>query len=233
MRPPTLEPTLAVQHDTGLVVAAAGSGSRFGPGRNKLLQMLDDVPVVCHCLRTFLTVIPARAAVVLTAPGTDNLFRDAFNRHGIPRDVAIASGGSRRQDSVFRGLELLPETAHVAVIQDGARPYSSAALLSDCIASARARGSGIAARPVVDTIKIAAPDGKVISTPDRSTLWAVETPQAFHRRLIQQCYARIIAAGYDVTDDAQALELSGEPVYLVEHREMNAKITYARDLRRT
>ncbi len=217
-------------HDVGLVIAAAGSSRRFGRGTNKLLSDLNGMPVICYCLQTFLKVIDPHMVVILVAPAAEDTFRSVFAHHGIPESIIVTTGGRQRQDSVYRGLCALPNTVNIAVIQDGARPYSSVGILRACIASARERGSGIAAKRVVDTIKIATPDGKVVSTPDRNKLWAVETPQVFKRDLIQRCYQHVIDAGHHVTDDGQALEICGKPVYLVEHHEMNAKITYARDL---
>ncbi len=216
--------------DVGLIVAGGGSGTRFGGGSNKLLRELNGVPVVCWCLRTFLAGIPPASAVLLTPAGLEEDFRSVLRLHGIPEGIRIAPGGATRQDSVYAGLQLLPPQVRIVAIQDGARPFSTLQLLSDCVKSARLRGSGVAAFPVTDTIKVVDSDGKVISTPDRKTLWAAETPQVFQRDLIEKAYDALMRSGRQVTDDAQAMELSGLPVFLVEHAGHNRKITFPTDL---
>jgi 2-C-methyl-D-erythritol 4-phosphate cytidylyltransferase len=217
-------------HELGLIVAAAGASNRFGNGRNKLLETLDGKPVICHCLHNFLPLLNPANIIVLVPDGMQKTFRQIFDANAVPREVTIAAGGKIRQQSVYNGIRQLPDSVEIVAIQDGARPYSTAKILAACVKSARQHGSGIAARPVTDTIKIAAPDGKVISTPDRRQLWAAETPQVFQRRLIEHAYKKLIAEGHEVTDDAQAAELAGANVYLVTSTTRNSKITFAEDL---
>lgn len=221
---------MGIQADVGLVVAAAGSSSRFGTGDCKLLYELNGIPVLCHCLRTFARIVAPQATVVMAPPTMLKTFRKTLTASGIHPDVRVLPGGAERQDSVYKGIMALPLFVHIVAIQDAARPYTTPRLLEECIDSARRHGSGVAAKPVTDTIKIAGADGKVASTPDRSTLWAAETPQVFQRTLIADSYREIMAGGKHVTDDAQAVELANHPTFLVRHHEVNSKITYATDL---
>ena len=216
--------------DTGLILAAAGASRRFGGEQNKLLQPLDGVPLVCHSLRTFLPLLDPEAVVVMVPAELTTEFRHALGQGGIPDTVRIMSGGEERQETIYRGLCALEDRVTVVATQDGARPYTPQSLFAACIASARSRGSGVAARRVTDTIKVADADGRVVSTPDRATLWAAETPQIFDYSKIRAAYERLFASGGRVTDDAQALERAGEPVYLVAHEGRNPKITYPSDL---
>ncbi len=217
-------------HDVGLIIAAAGGSSRFGAGGNKLLRMIEGTPVLGCTLKRFLQIIPPENVVVLAPAAMQDMFRQTLMEAGIPPAVKIAAGGAQRQDSVAKGLQLLPSAVAIVAIQDAARPFTSLDLLRRCIASARRQGSGVAARQVTDTIKVAAADGRVISTPDRSSLRAAETPQVFQRALIEKAYRHLSARGLSVTDDAQAAEIAGIPVFLVEHSEVNSKITFPEDL---
>jgi 2-C-methyl-D-erythritol 4-phosphate cytidylyltransferase len=216
--------------DVGLVVAASGQSSRFGSGKNKLLRLLAGRPVFCHCLQNFLPGLNPANIVLCVSPDLREEFAEALQLAGLPPEIRLVLGGASRQESVFRGLQALPAGVKIVAVQDAARPYSSLELLRACVESARKRGSGIAAHKVTDTIKVAAADGLVNSTPDRATLWAAETPQVFQRELLERAYRQVFANGCDVTDDAQAVERLPSPVYLVEHLAGNAKITYPADL---
>ncbi len=217
--------------EVGVVIAAGGSATRFGGTTNKLLRNLDGIPLIAHCLRTFLTVLPADQMVVVIPPGQGAEFHGALRAGGLdPKAIRCVGGGERRQDSVGNGLRALPSPLTIVAVQDAARPYSSQSLIKDCLESARRHGSGVAARRVVDTIKVADSAGRVQRTLDRNLLWATETPQVFRRELLEAAYRQANAQGLAVTDEAQAVEILGQPVHLVEHREPNPKITFASDL---
>ena len=219
------------QSDVGLIVAAAGTSQRFGNNRNKLLEPLDGIPVFCHCLRNFAPLILPELTVLVISETHQAQFEDALCQLNLPTGCPrIVSGADSRQESVLKGLQALPEAARFVAVADGARPYSTAHLLALCLKSARHRGSGVAARRITDTIKMATADGRVISTPQRSRLWATETPQVFQRKTLQKAYERVLAEDIEVTDEAQAVELLGEPVFLVEHNDLNRKITFQNDL---
>lgn len=215
--------------DVGIVVAAGGAAQRFGIGRNKLLCDLNGLPLVCHCLLTFLERVPAPNIVLVVPTAADAEFGDALRRCSLDC-VRRIPGGSTRQESVWAGINALPEGVEIVAIHDAARPFTTNDLLAECVASARRRGSGVAAHRVTDTIKIAKADGEVVSTPDRTILWAAETPQVFQRRLIESGYGRLKFSGERLTDDAQAVEACGGKVHLVDHDSPNPKITFARDL---
>ena len=224
--PPVDDPREPLFDDVGLIVAAAGESRRFGGHLNKLLVALEDVPVVCHCLRNFASVVPPEMTVLVVPAEAQQQFRRALATHGIPDTVGIVTGANTRQESVWRGLQALPSAAAFAVVHDAARPFCPADLLRKCIASARLRGSGVAATPVTDTIKVAEPNGRVLRTPERARLWAAETPQVFEISLLRDAYTHVRRQNQQVTDDAQAVECYGEAVYLVPHKILNRKITY-------
>ena len=216
--------------DTGLVIVAGGGGSRFGGGKNKLLVEFEGLPVILHSLRRFAPHLPpGHTVLVLSAALRGDLIPLIENEDFFPR-IALVNGGSRRQDSVFAGLTALPRTCAIAAIHDAARPRAGLDLLTACVQSARLRGSGVAAIPVRDTTKVVNVDGDVIETLDRDTLRATETPQVFERTLILRAYREILNRGIAVTDDAQAVELTGGNVHLVLHAGDNRKITFQSDL---
>ena len=218
-----------VMRDVGVVVAAAGGSRRFG--RNKLFELLDGMPLFCHSLRRFAAAVPDGATVLVVAAGSEHRFRRAMESYvETSASIRIVPGGSTRQESVLNGLDALPESAEIVAVQDAARPYSSLSLLKACIESARKRGAGVAARRVIDTIKIASPDGRVTSTPARRTLWAAETPQVFPRQALLTAYRFVEKQNLSVTDDSQAVECGGGDVFLVEHEDPNPKITFPHDL---
>lgn len=216
--------------DTALIIAAGGTSRRFGTGENKLLRQLNGLPVICHTLKNFLSVLNPDMVVVVVPEGNEEQFRRAFAAGAVPDQIDVEKGGYTRQESVLNGLRELPERAQYVAIQDGARPFTSVELLTACLKSARQHGSGVAARKVTDTIKIAEPGGRVVSTPDRDTLWATETPQVFKTRLIHDAYEKAVRKNLHTTDDAQVAELAGHDVYLVAHYEDNRKITFVHDL---
>jgi len=222
---------MAILPHLGLILAAGGSGQRFTAGQNKLLLIWQGLPIFCHSLRHFLPLLNPAHIVIAVPAGMEPAFREQLARAGSPAAIRCGAGGDTRQDSVMNALRLLPPVVTLVAVQDAARPCTGRELLARCAESAATRGSGVAARRVTDTIKVADPAGLIQATPDRHTLWAAETPQVFRRDWLEAGYARIIATGRQVTDDAQAVEVLGEAVYLVENPDPNPKITYPDDLR--
>lgn len=143
-------------------------------------------------------------------------------------------GGDTRQDSVRRGLAALPEAAQQVLIHDGARCLVEPDLLRRCcqaLGEATRVGAGmIAATPVTDTIKQVGEDGRIQATPDRSRLWAAQTPQGFGVEPLRQAHARAEAEGWAVTDDAALFERLGWPVHVLEAPPSNIKVTTPFDL---
>ena len=212
--------------DTGLVLAAGGSSRRFGAG-NKLFADLAGMPVVLHSLKR-LSPLVAQTVLVVPAEAIHD-FAVLLQAHGC-QDIQLVVGGSERQSSVLAGVKALREELTLVAVQDAARPLTTADLLARCVDSARRYGSGIAAHPVTDTIKVADQDGIVLDTPPRSTLWAAETPQCLRIDWLRQAYEHCLGNNIPVTDDAQAVQLLGHPTRLVPSKTPNLKITRPEDL---
>lgn len=194
------------------IVVAGGSGQRFG--KPKQFEELGGRRVLDWAVAA---ASDASDGVVLVLPAADV---DRSN----PLEVA---GGATRSESVRNGLAAVPETATVVCVHDAARPFASSLVFAAVIdAVADGADAAVPGVPVVDTIKVVAVDGTVMSTPDRSTLVAVQTPQAFRASSLRAAHA----AGAEGTDDAALVERLGGRVVVVPGEPRNRKITHPEDL---
>ena len=211
------------------LVAAAGSSSRMG-GTDKLMEFLDNVPVL---MRT-LTALQRAAAIdeIVIAAREDALvdISTLCKTYGITKCSKVVRGGESRCHSVLlAALETSPE-AKLLAVQDGARPLVTPALIDRTVEAAAKCGAAAPAVPVKDTIKTVAEDGAVTGTPDRSTLRAVQTPQVFEADLLKAALQSALENEVPVTDDCSAVERLGKVVYLIDGDEENLKITTPVDL---
>ena len=214
---------------TSALVAAAGSSSRMG-GTDKLMEFLDNVPVL---MRT-LTALQRAAAIdeIVIAAREDALvdISTLCKTYGITKCSKVVRGGESRCHSVLlAALEASPE-ARLLAVQDGARPLVTPALIDRTVEAAAKCGAAAPAVPVKDTIKTVAEDGAVTGTPDRSTLRAVQTPQVFEADLLKAALQSALENEVPVTDDCSAVERLGKVVYLIDGDEENLKITTPVDL---
>ncbi len=211
-----------------LLIAAAGSGRRMGADRNKLLLPLAGRPVIAWTLQAALAAERIRWIGVVG----QEMDRSAILSlvEGVSKPVHWIQGGSTRQESVLRGLAGLPADATQVLIHDGARCLAEPALFDRC-ADALAGGQAlIAATPVTDTIKRVDGQGVITATPDRSELWAAQTPQGFQVDQLRQGHAEAQAKGWSVTDDASLYERLGWPVQVLDAGPANIKVTTPFDL---
>ncbi|ALS26149.1 2-C-methyl-D-erythritol 4-phosphate cytidylyltransferase [Paenibacillus cisolokensis] len=215
-------------NEWGAVVVAAGRGTRMGTAESKQYLLLRDKPILVHTLETFQSM--AEIAEIALVVGKDDIGRcsEWTSRYGLTKVRAIVEGGRERQHSVMRGLAALG--TDWAMVHDGVRPFVRASSIRACCAAAERVGAAVLAVPVKDTIKQVGPDGLIASTPDRRSLWAIQTPQAFRRSLLQEALERAAAEGFLGTDDAMAVERTGAPVAVVEGDYTNIKITTPDDL---
>lgn len=212
------------------IVLGGGSGTRMQAETNKVFLPLRGVPVIVRAVAPFSAL--CAGAVVVAAKREVEEMQSLLSRFGLSRFVkAVVAGGAQRQDSVRNGLNALPEDAECALIHDGARALVTEDVIRRAIESVEKHDSGVAAVPVTDTIKRAAPGGLVLETPDRSALYAMQTPQAFRLPLILKAHELAKRDGFLGTDDASLLEHAGLPVYLSEGSYENLKLTTPTDLR--
>lgn len=212
-----------------VILLAGGSGARMGAGRNKVLLPLVRESVLSRAARAFAGL--ADGMVVVSRPEDQAAIRADLTASGaFPGPMCIVPGGDTRQASVWHGLQALPpEVTHV-LIHDGARCLVDEGTIRRAMEAAQRCGSGVAAVPVVDTIKQADEGWRVAATPDRASLRAVQTPQAFRVELIRRAHLAAQAEGYLGTDDASLLEHMGLPVQLTEGHRRNIKLTTPEDM---
>lgn len=210
----------------GAVIAAAGSSSRMG-GRDKLAEPLDGIPVILRTLAAVEAVPEIREIVVVTREDRVEEYRRLLGQ--CSRLRAVVPGGSTRQESVRNGVRALSPDCTLAAIHDGARPLVTPEVFARCIEAARSCGAATAAVPVKDTIKLADEAGRVLDTPDRSRLWAVQTPQIFDRERYLRAAEEAERWGLSCTDDCQLFEAMGWEVQLVMGDYRNLKLTTPED----
>jgi 2-C-methyl-D-erythritol 4-phosphate cytidylyltransferase len=209
----------------GAVIVAAGSSRRMS-GVDKVLASLGGRPVLALVINTFQECDSIDRIVVVLGKQNLRKGRKMVAEEGWSKVADVCVGGERRQDSVIAGLEKLGKCEWV-VIHDGARPLVTKDLIESGLEAAAETGAAIAAVPVTDTIKVAGDDMIVQGTPPRNSLWSVQTPQVFRYDLITEAYHRL---KYEVTDDARAVEYSGNRVKLYTGSYDNIKITKPDDL---
>lgn len=214
------------QGKIGVVIAAAGSSSRMG-GRDKLTEPLGGIPVILRTLAAVEAVPEVDEIVVVTREERVEEYRQLLGQ--CSRLLAVVPGGSTRQESVQNGVRALSSDCRLAAIHDGARPLVTPEVFARCIEAARSCGAATAAVPVKDTIKLADERGRVVDTPDRSRLWAVQTPQIFDRDEYLRAAAEAERRGLFCTDDCQLFEAMGREVQLVLGDYRNLKLTTPED----
>ena len=175
------------------IVLAAGSGRRMGAGPKKQYLELGAKPLVCHALQAFEDSFTEDVVLVVPAEDIEYCRAEIVERYGFSKVRAVIAGGRERYDSVAAGLRWLEAAVpppHLVFIHDGARPFVTQEMLRDLYDAAAESGAAVAAMPVKNTIKVADENGYVISTPDRASLWEMQTPQVFEFGLIRDCYER-------------------------------------------
>ncbi len=212
--------------NTRLLIAAAGLGERLGGRRPKALVPLMGRPLLLRTLDRFREA-GLTEGVVLVPPG----WGDGFSTILAGRGLRLVEGGTRRQDSVGHGLAALDDDAEVVVIHDAARPFVSVEAIRASIEAAVAFGAATVAIPSIDTILEGDAEGFLQSTPERSRLWACQTPQTFRVEVIREAHRRATAEGFEGTDDASLVRRMGGRVKLVMGSRHNLKITLPEDLR--
>ncbi len=221
------------QADVGVVIVAGGSGSRAAGSSGELKQFrwVGDKPMLLHAVHAFQRR-PDVALVVCVLPRSHAadpppwLFQCDLDR------LMVTTGGRDRGESVWNGLEDLPDEAAVAVIHDAARPLVTDATIDAVITEARRGHGAVAALPVVDTLKEVDATGRITRTVDRAGLWRAQTPQAFPLRVIEHAYVEARRDGVTATDDAALVERLGLEVVVVRGSERAMKVTEEADFAR-
>lgn len=214
----------------GVVIPAAGQGKRMGAGFNKQFLILRGEPILVHTVRLFQESSYVTEIVIVGAEDDISIIRELAYQHKFDKVAAICKGGVQRQDSVRAGVQALSHTIQRVVVHDGARPLLTLEEFHRFLGAAECFSAAIMAIPVKDTIKQILATGEVSTTLPRQHLRAVQTPQSFERRLLQEAHYQAATAGYYGTDDASLLEWMGYPVQVIEGSQENIKVTTPEDL---
>lgn len=208
------------------VIVAAGSGSRVGLGYNKMLFKLKNGNTILEETMHIFEKDRRCKEIVVVASKQD---KEAFSKLCKEDHVLLVEGGATRQESVWNGLQKVHYP--YVMIHDGARPWLSMDCIDRIVETLESARACLLMVPVKDTIKVVE-NGVVKHTPQRSTLWQAQTPQAFSTQDIVNAYKEANRLGVQATDDAQIMELCGnEDVIVVEGSYENQKVTTIEDLK--
>ena len=201
------------------IVLAAGSGKRMNSAVAKQYLMLQDKPVIWYALKTFEESSVVDDCILVVGSGeVEYCSKHIVEKYGFTKVRAVIEGGPERFISVWEGLKWLAEHSYkdgqgIVFIHDGARPFVNEQMIRDTYSAAKEYGACVAAMPVKDTIKIGDEEGFAVQTPNRKTVWMVQTPQVFDRSLITEAYRTLVEQlddlrrkGIEITDDAMVVE---------------------------
>ncbi|GGZ95749.1 2-C-methyl-D-erythritol 4-phosphate cytidylyltransferase [Streptomyces echinoruber] len=225
---------------TAAVIPAAGRGVRLGPGAPKALRALGGVPMLIHAVRAMAASRAVSLVVVVAPPDGAAEVKSLLDAHALPgagaggTDFLVVPGGESRQESVRLGLEALPPDHDIVLVHDAARPLVPVDTVDAVIEAVREGAPAVVpALPLADTVKEVEPataEGepeRVLATPDRARLRAVQTPQGFDRATLVRAHETVTG---NVTDDASMVEQLGVPVVTVPGHPEAFKVTRPLDL---
>lgn len=212
------------------VIVAAGKGKRMGTEISKQFLPLCGKEILAHTVEKFEKAACIRDIILVTGGDALQDVRQMVQEYGWKKIISVTEGGKERQDSVFLGLQQVPQDTEIVLIHDGVRPFVTEEILERSIAAAKETGGCVAGVPAKDTIKVCDAEGFAIATPNRSTLRQIQTPQTFRRKEILAAYEKAKADGFLGTDDASVAEYSGFPVRVIMGSYRNIKITTKEDL---
>lgn len=216
---------------TVVLIAAAGQGKRMGSKLNKQYLPLLDKPVLAHTLQVFQQHPLVDGIIIIAAKDeVDYCKKEVAEAFGFNKVVNVVAGGQERQDSIYRGLQSLPEECDLVVVHDGARPLITPQTITEAIKEAQLSKASVVAVPVKDTIKQVDTEGFVKSTLNRAELFSIQTPQVFKKEIILRAYEEAFDKEVYGTDDASLVELLGIRVKVVRGSYENIKITTTEDI---
>ena len=212
------------------IVLAGGSGKRMGLSVKKQYIEICNKPLLYYSVHAFEKSDVDEIVLVVT-PGDENYVKkEIVEKYGFKKVSAIVPGGKERYNSVYEGLKVT--RGDYVLIHDGARAFVTKEIIRRAMDGAKEYGACVVGMPVKDTIKVVDDDGYVKDTPERSSLWMVQTPQAFSYPLVKDAYEKVLAKdATGVTDDAMVVELAtDQKVKLIEGSYDNIKVTTIDDL---
>ena len=216
------------------IIVAAGSSERMG--FDKLFALVSGKPVIAHTIAAFENTKCVDEIILVGRADSLDELRKVI---GKPTKVKqIIAGGAERSDSVRAGLEQVDPKSDYVAVHDAARPMITPEKILRVYEAARVNGAATLAEPINDTLKRAdlaasakeAVDLTIAESVDRSGVYAMQTPQVFERKLLEQAYDTVAKKKICVTDEVSAVELTSHKIVLVPNYDFNFKVTYPRDL---
>jgi 2-C-methyl-D-erythritol 4-phosphate cytidylyltransferase len=212
-----------------VIIPAAGQGKRMGAGKNKLLLEIDRVPILIYTLRVFESDEMCKGVILAINEGEKDEIESLLVQYGVKKAVKLVPGGSERQSSVYAGVKTLENDTDIVLVHDAARPFINHEHIHSLVKAAERYGAAILAVPVKDTVK-RAEGNKVMETFERSSLWSIQTPQAFRVDELRQAHELALNDRFLGTDDASLVERMEHDVIIVEGSYDNIKLTTPEDL---
>jgi 2-C-methyl-D-erythritol 4-phosphate cytidylyltransferase len=210
------------------ILVAAGDSRRMG--FDKLSAAIAGRPVVAHTIGAFERAGCVSGIIIVAREDRLDEIKTIVRDENFKKVRSIVPGGKHRQDSVRAGLDHLEPGAKYVAVHDAARPLIIADQIERVFEQSRMHAAASLAEPISDTLKYADAGFFVTGSVDRHQLYAMQTPQVFERRLIEDAYRAVYAENISVTDEVSAVERLGRKVILVPNTDVNFKITYPRDL---
>ena len=214
---------------TAVIILAGGRGTRMQSDKSKQFIEVKGRPIIYYTLKRF-EENKDIDKIILVLPEDEVAYcrENVLDKYELRVDT-IVTGGAERQDSVYNGLKAA-EGYDIVLIHDGARPFVSDRIIEEGVKYAEEYGAAAPGVMPKDTIKVKNDENFSVSTPDRSSLVAVQTPQCFKYDIIKDCHDKIRENHIKVTDDTMAIENYGNKVYLFDGEYTNLKITTPEDL---
>lgn len=214
------------------IVLAAGKGSRMKSDKAKQFMEINGKPMLYYSLKVFDASVVDEIVLVTRSSDIDYVREEIVEKYGFQKVRRIVSGGKERFNSVNNGIKACDKRNKIIMIHDAARPCISNRMILDSISAARRYKACTVAMPVKDTIKVVDEDGFAVDTPDRRTLYQIQTPQTFDRKTLEETYERLrISGDTDITDDTMIVEryldISSK---MIEGSYENIKVTTPEDI---
>jgi 2-C-methyl-D-erythritol 4-phosphate cytidylyltransferase / 2-C-methyl-D-erythritol 2,4-cyclodiphosphate synthase len=213
------------------VIAAGGSGTRMNSGIPKQFLEIDGKPILLHTVESILAIDEV-IQVVIAIPSEHIKTAEAIlQRQMVGGRVQCTPGGSNRQESVRNGTLRIRPDADIIMVHDAVRPICDRDMMRRVLEAAWKKGAAVPGIPATDTIQRVSRSGRILATPPRQELYAIQTPQAFHAGILKSALDQAQDAGFLGTDESSVVRWAGHPVMVVPGSPDNIKITRPMDLK--
>ena len=212
---------------SGVIIAAAGQGKRMGYGVNKQFILLNQKPILIHTIEKFQNLPWIKEIIIVANKDEVKAIEELVEKHML-NVTKVIPGGKERQDSIEQGLMYI--NSEWVMVHDGARPFIDRGKLEELYNIVKIKDAVVLGVPVKDTIKVLDNTGIISYTPDRKSLWTIQTPQAFRLSILKEAYRNAKEKHFLGTDDSSLVEKIGVKTHLLEGSYNNIKITTKEDL---